>query len=187
MISVPQSQSIENQLQKVLAMLSKRQPAKGWEQYLGGAGLVWEKVALAGQSQGGGHAALIARDHRVARVLLFGAPKDYDPRRQKPAAWYRPGSTPAGRFFALVHTRDEQGCTFQQQLEIYKSMGMDGKRVDVDTAAAPFGNAHVLVTSYPGRPIPSKTAHTLGISNPRFKEAWTYMLTADSETTGKED
>jgi len=187
LISVGRPDSIENRLGKLLQMLNGREPERRWGQFLDPAGgVAWEKVALAGQSQGGGHAALIARDHSVARVLLFGAPKDYNPNLRKPAPWYRPGSTPAERFFAFVHTRDRQGCEFPQQLEIYRTMGMVGKPRSVDGAAPPYDNAHVLLTSYPGRPIPSLEAHVIGISNavrdasgaPLFRPVWTYMLTA---------
>jgi len=186
-ITVGRADSIENRLEKLLRMLNVREPERGWGQFLDPAGgVAWARLALAGQSQGGGHAALMARDHCVARVLLFGAPKDYNPNLRKPAPWYRPGSTPVERFFAFAHTRDKQGCDFPQQLEIYRAMGMAAKPMSVDGAAPPYGNARVLLTSYPGRAISSKEAHVMGISNqlrdasgaPLFKPVWTYMLTA---------
>lgn len=99
LIAVSRSDSIELRLEKLLQALAVKEPKAGWGQFLDAAGNVhWSKVALAGQSQGGGHAALIAREHTVARVLLFGAPKDYDQKRHKPAAWYRTGRTPTERF-----------------------------------------------------------------------------------------
>jgi hypothetical protein len=178
LISVDHAGSIENRLKKLLKALSARQPARGWGQFLDPAGSVaWQRMALAGQSQGGGHAALLARDHEVSRVLLFGAPKDYDPKRHEPAPWYRPGRTPAGRFVAFVHTADKQGCSFAEQLAIYRAMGMTDKPVSVDGATPPYGNAHILLTSYPGHAISSKEAHVIGISDPRFKPVWVYMLT----------
>jgi hypothetical protein len=179
LISVGHAEGIENRLEKLLKMLSARQPDRGWGQFLDPAGgVAWQRVALAGQSQGGGHAALMAGDHEVAKVLFFGAPKDYDPKGRHPAPWYRQGRTPADRFMAFVHTGDRQGCSFLQQLEIYKAMGMTSKPVNVDGAPPPYEGAHILTTSYPGRAISSKEAHVMGISNPRFKPVWTYMLTA---------
>ena len=120
----------------------------------------------------------MARDRKVARVLLFGAPKDYDPKGRRPAPWYGPSRTPAERIFALVHTRDGQGCTFPQQLEIYRAMGMADKPAKVDGAMPPYGNSRILITNYPGRQISSKAAHVVGLSDPVFKPAWIYMLTA---------
>jgi pimeloyl-ACP methyl ester carboxylesterase len=183
LISVNHGGSIENRLEKLLRMLDGREPVRHWGQFLDRAGHVkWEKVVLAGQSQGGGHAALMARDHKVARLLLFGAPKDYDMRRHKPAAWYTPqGQTPADRIFALVHIRDEQGCSFSQQIENFRAMGMTDQPVDIDASRSPYENGHILVTAYPGRPISSKAAHVAGISNPIFKPVWVYMLSAGSD------
>lgn len=190
LIAVGRADSIENRLGKLLQMLNVREPERGWGQFLDPAGgVAWAKVALAGQSQGGGHAALIAQEHRVARVLLFGAPKDYNPKLRKPAPWYRPGRTPEERFFAFVHTRDRQGCDFPQQLEIYRAMGMAAEPMSVDGATPPYGNARVLLTSYPGHMISSQEAHVIGISNqlrdasgaPLFKPVWTYMLTAGEQ------
>lgn len=179
LIAVGRADSIEYRMERLLTVLSARQPARGWGQFLGPRGeAAWEKIAVAGQSQGGGHAALIARDRKVARVLLFGAPKDYDPKGRKPAPWYGPSRTPAKRFFALVHTRDRQGCTFPQQIEIYRAMGMADKPVSVDGAMPPYGNSRILITSYPGRQISSKAAHVVGLSDPAFKPAWIYMLMA---------
>jgi len=34
-------------------------------------------IAVAGLSQGGSHSYMLAKNHEVARVLMFGAPKDY--------------------------------------------------------------------------------------------------------------
>ena len=187
LIAIGRADSIENRLEKLLQWLDVQEPGKGWGDFLAPAGgVAWEKAALAGQSQGGGHAALIAREHKVARVLMFSAPKDYNRQLHKPAPWYRQGQTPVQRFFAFAHTRDKQGCTFSQQLEIFRVMGMASKPVIVDGAAPPFGGAQILLTNYPGRKISSVQAHVAGISNglrdasgnPLFKPVWTYMLTA---------
>lgn len=125
LIAIGRADSIENRLEKLLYWLEVQEPANGWGGFLAPAGGVdWDKVALAGQSQGGGHAALRAREHKVARVLMFSAPKDYNRQLHKPAPWYRQGQTPVQRFFALSHIRDKQGCTFSQQLEIFRAMGM---------------------------------------------------------------
>ena len=187
LIAIGRADSIENRLEKLLRLLDVQEPGKGWGGFLAPAGgVAWEKVALAGQSQGGGHAALIAREHKVARVLMFSAPKDYNRQLHKPAPWYRQGRTPVQRFFAFVHTLDKQGCDFSQQLEIFRVMGMTSKPVIVDGAAPPYGGTHVLLTNFPGRKISSQQAHVAGISNglrdasgsPLFKPVWTYMLTA---------
>ena len=64
---------------------------------------------MAGQSQGGGHAALLAMQRRVRRrVLMFGSPKDFNIHFGQPARWYSgPNATPLGRFFSFAHGADE--------------------------------------------------------------------------------
>ena len=79
--SIERPESIENRLIKLLWYLKPLWPKDHWEQFLNDNGTIkWESIAVAGQSQGGGHAALIGIKHRVARVLCFGAPKDYSNR-----------------------------------------------------------------------------------------------------------
>jgi hypothetical protein len=56
-------------------------------------------------------------------------------------------------------------------------MGMTDEPVSVDRSTPPFGKTHILLTSYPGRALPSKTAHVVGIANQRFRLVWSYMLT----------
>jgi pimeloyl-ACP methyl ester carboxylesterase len=101
--------SIENRLRQLLRYLAAKFPQEHWKQFLQTTGdLRYSKLVLAGQSQGGGHAALIAMQHEVARVLMFGAPKDFNVHFNKPAKWFSgPNATPLDRFFSFVHSLDE--------------------------------------------------------------------------------
>lgn len=183
-ITVSRTDSIENRLIKLLLYLRRSRPAEEWGRYLTPEGDIrWEAVVVAGQSQGGGHAALIATKHRVARVLCLGAPKDYSRALHGPAAWLQAASaTPAGCFFALNHLQDHQGCSPAQQLENLQALHLDalGPPVDVDREGPPYRHSHILTTNYPGTRLTSREAHTTGI-NPRneavFGKVWIYMLT----------
>lgn len=69
-ISIVRSECIENRLIKALQYLQDKRPKENWAQFLKKNGSIqWESIAVAGQSQGGGHAALIGIKHRVARVM----------------------------------------------------------------------------------------------------------------------
>lgn len=100
-LTIDRPNSIMNRLQKLLEYLAKKYPDEKWGQFLTDSGEIdWSKIVVAGQSQGGGHAALIAMQHEVARVLMFGAPKDFNVHFNKPAAWYsEKNATPIDRFF----------------------------------------------------------------------------------------
>lgn len=190
-ISVERSESIENRLVKLLQHLGKIRPKENWGQFLNEDGTIkWESIAVGGQSQGGGHAALIAIKHRVARVICTGAPKDYDQKRNVPAAFYREESaTPKGCFFAFNHRQDYTGDTSPAQLlRNLKALELDafGPPADVDTEAFPYRHARILMTAYPSVMVTtsqsegSLTAH-FSMLNPknadRWKQVWTYMLT----------
>ena len=193
-IPVERSDSIENRLIKLLQHLQTIRPKENWGQFLNQDGTIkWEAIAVGGQSQGGGHAALIAIKHRVERVICTGAPKDYSHKFNRPAAYYREESaTPKGCFFAFNHHQDYTGGTSPEQLlKNLKALELDafGSPSDVDTEAFPYHHARILMTSYPvvnvtgSQSEGSLTAH-FSMLNPksadRWKQVWTYLLT---ETT----
>ncbi|WP_395745265.1 BPSS1187 family protein [Prosthecobacter sp.] len=187
-VTVSRTNSIENRLIELLAVLAKRFPQEDWGAYRNADGSPkWEKIAVAGQSQGGGHAALIGIHHQVPRVLCFGAPKDYSIALQKPAAWYlKSGATPKSAYFAFNHDQDRQGCTPAAQIENLKALRLDqfGAPTYVDGASAPYGGAHILMTNYPGTKVDSSTAHGTMLSpknKERFGDVWKYMLTAETK------
>jgi hypothetical protein len=190
-ISVTRSDSIENRLEKLLQHLNKLRPKENWGQFLNENGAIkWETIAVGGQSQGGGHAALIAIKHRVTRVICTGAPKDYDQKRNLPAAFYREESaTPKGRFFAFNHQQDYAGGTSPEQLlKNLKALELDafGAPASVDAEDFPYHHTRILMTAYPAVNVSgpqsegSLTAH-FSMLNPknadRWKQVWTYMLT----------
>jgi hypothetical protein len=186
-INIPREESIENRTIKLLAYLQRRHPRQGWGEFLRNGEIAWEKVTVAGQSQGGGHAAIIATRYLVARVLCFGAPKDYSRHLHAPAKWYDKSVTPPGRYFAFNHKQDHQGCDYNEQVENLDRLGVlkIAGIADVDQEARPFHYAHALFTNYPGTHIDSLTAHTSVIrgdltmptSRPHFAPVWGYMLT----------
>ena len=192
-ISVPRSESIENRATKLMLYLQHEHPNQNWGQFVVNGQVAWEKVAVAGKSQGGGHAAIIATRYLVARVLCFGAPKDYSRYSHAPAKWYESSVTPMSRYFAFNNYQDNQGCSPDQQLENIKKLGIDkvGGIADVDKEPRPFHHAHVLFTNWPGTPTDSLTAHVSMIGTkamtaagtPLFRPVWLYMLNAPTDGT----
>lgn len=189
-VTVDRANSIEHRLARLIQWLAANRSAEGWAQFLAKDGVTWPRVVLAGHSQGGGHAQLLAKDHAVARVVVLGSPKDYNHRHGRPAAWYGGGATPATRMFAFVHEQDTQACSYEQQLENLRASGLTAV-ADTDKLVPPYNHAHVLTTNQPGTPINSGLAH-LGLAfdftlprgpdgRPLYLPVWTYMLTAPVE------
>lgn len=182
-ITVSRTDSIENRLIKLLQWLARQRAKEGWGQFLKDDGSIWwERVAVAGQSQGGGHAALIGVHHRVSRVLCFGAPKDHSLALGSPAAWYlKESATPKDRFFAFNHEQDRQGCTPAQQIENLKALKLDayGPPVKVEDSMPPYGASRIFMTNHPGTEVDSRTAHGTMISGRNkalVEPVWRHML-----------
>jgi hypothetical protein len=190
-ITITRSDSIENRLVKALNLLKQKRPREGWAQFLEADGrtIKWETIAVAGQSQGGGHAALIGIKHRVARVIATGAPKDYSVKLDAPAAWLgEESATPAACFFTFNHQQDIKGATYKQLLKNMAALKIDalGAPADAATEPYPYHHTRILTTSYPSVVVTgvnsdgAKAAHTSVIADinaARWKQVWTYMLT----------
>jgi pimeloyl-ACP methyl ester carboxylesterase len=186
-VTVDRANSIENRFLRLVRWLATNCANEGWRQFLTEDAVAWSSVVLAGHSQGGGHAQLMAKDHAVARVVVLGSPKDYSRQYGRPATWYGGGVTPAKRMFALVHRQDTQAVSYAEQMENLRASGLTAA-ADVDALAPPYGQAQVLTTNQPGSPINSALAH-LGLvfdfMLPRgsrgellYRPVWNYMLTA---------
>ncbi len=187
-ITIPRIESIEHRLIKLLQYLASARPGENWNQFLNADGTIrWEAIAVAGQSQGGGHAMLIGLHHRVARVIATGAPKDYNLKLDAPAAWLtRESATPKSRFFTFNHLQDRQAATWPQQLANLRALQLDafGSFVIVESAEPPYRHSRMLATNYPGGTLTSQEAHTTVISFRNaaiFEPVWRYMLSEPVE------
>jgi hypothetical protein len=172
--------SIENRLARVLMYLQAKQSQQGWGQFLDSHNNVdWNKIVISGSSQGGGHAYMIAKYHKVARVIMFASPKDFSFYFKKPAVGFDGHtSTPLDRFFAFNHLEDNgNGCTHDQQSQILKQIGLD--RFGTTNADQPTPNYNHARLIYSDEQLPDKRYH--GSVSKGFLRVcpavWRYMLT----------
>lgn len=104
------AESIVNRLAKLLQYLDRHERNRGWAGYLANGAPNWSRIALAGQSQGAGMAAFIAKQHAVARVILFSSPWDFvvsTGNRRNLASWIGwPAKTPPERWFGGYHEQE---------------------------------------------------------------------------------
>jgi len=149
-VAVGAADSVDNRLKKLLRHLDEGAPDEGWSSFVDeSGGLKWEKVALGGHSQGGGHVALMAQRHTLARALFFSSPADtcLSGSDKKVADWVDwPLKTPAERLFGLSHLREKGRDNHQL---VWDGLGMGAERciVDVDGSFAPYDGARMLVTA----------------------------------------
>lgn len=148
--------AIVNRLVKLLQHLAESDKAGKWEQYLDNGLPRWERIAVAGQSQGGGMAAFIAKEKRVARVIMFSG--GWDKRGNgEIAGWYGWNSaTPANLWYATYHVEEPEA---QTMAKIYRVLGI------------PPDNIAAL-----DLPVKGKKPHREGINNPAYKPLWIRAL-----------
>ena len=150
-VSITRANSIENRLIKLLQALHAQAPTEGWNAYVTSAGQPdWSRLRVAGHSQGGGHAGVIAKRYAVDRAIYFSAPADAV--AGQPAAWMSAaGATPGMRQAGFGHVQDELvplaliGAAWQ-------TLGLTGALTSVDGATAPFGGARQLTTDASANP-----------------------------------
>jgi hypothetical protein len=106
------AESIVNRLVKLLAYLDRQDPHENWGAYLDNGSPNWSRIALAGQFQGAGMAAYIAKKRAVARAILFSSPWDFvvtSGNVETLAPWLAtPAATPPERWFAGYHARENK-------------------------------------------------------------------------------
>ena len=156
-VSVDSANSIMNRIVRALEYLVKTDGRGGWDAFIDRGGhLIFERIVLAGHSQGAGHAVYLAKQFPVERVLLFSGPNDWMMKARKAAGWLgQESSTPLSEYYTLLHRKDEVGI-FKWQYEIRRRLG-GGEACDtvnVDRDVPPFNFARCLVTSEPSA-IPS--------------------------------
>jgi hypothetical protein len=173
--------SIEHRLVAVLGYLAKAHPKDGWAAFLDHGKLAYASIAFAGHSQGGGHAAWIAKHHAVARVLMFSSVVDASA-AAVPATWVtEKGATPPERYIGFDHVDDVFAARIAAD---WKALGLDafGKRTSIDGANRPF-KSHQLTTAVPEptgmrahNAVIGDRATPLANDTPVFRDVWDAML-----------
>ncbi|HWB93103.1 MAG TPA: hypothetical protein VG605_14670 [Puia sp.] len=113
-VEVDSVNSIVNRLSKLLVFLAKNDPSGNWNRFLQDNRPRWDRIVVAGHSQGAGHAAYLGKSFRLAGVLMFSGPQDYLQVFHAPAPWqFRKGLTPVSRYYAFLHLRDPFHYSYQ--------------------------------------------------------------------------
>lgn len=139
---------------------------------------------MGGHSQGAGHAAYLAKQFAVDRVLMFAGPNDYSDYFSSAANWLeQPGFAAIAKHFAYLSLNDEI-VSFSKQFANVFGLGMDdySDSTYVDTSSPPYANSQLLYTTQsPGLLLLN---HLVPIKFSLINiDVWTYMLTS-TITTG---
>jgi hypothetical protein len=172
--------SIVSRLRHALRTLGGRDPMGGWTRFLSGDRIRWNRVVLAGHSQGGGESAFIAHGHRVQGVLMFGSPVETDD--GVAAAWMsRPGVTPVSRYYAFDSHADMYAGRIAGS---WRALGLPGVPMTIGDRAPKKLGHQLLTDRVLGDP---RQSHSLFITDlgprgernrPLFRDVWLAMLRA---------
>lgn len=188
-IDVNEANSIDTRLAMALGYLARTYPEEGWGRFLDGGAPVWSRIVVAGHSQGGGHAGVIAKLRTVQRAVYFAAPADWDTAADAPASWMASaGQTPADRQYGFAHLRDPL-VRNDQAVRNWSALGMAsfGAATSVDGASSPFGGSHMLTTDAPPAPglsaspfhgapvLDTVTPLTDDRKTPLYTPVWVYL------------
>lgn len=162
-------EGIVPRLAAALGALVAARPGAGWGAFLasrGGAaasqGIAWERIIVSGHSQGGGHAAYLAKLFPVMRVVQFSSTCDAP--GGTPAPWTAADSgwvtSPAAAFFGFsapttftggVPSGGDLNCPYH--LAVWRNLGMDLSRQADDAAGCAGVGSHgasiVCSVNYP--------------------------------------
>ncbi len=174
-IRVDKANSILNRFQKLLVYLVKNDPDGGWDEFVSGGQPVWSRIAVAGHSQGAGHAAYIGKLFKVDRVLMFSGPQDYMDNLDAPAPWQaQPSATPPSRFFAFLNLHDP----FNVHHQIANcALLMDIAKPDtltVEPGEAIPGGPQILINTLTRGPHGTTLL-------PRFENVWKHLAEANDQ------
>jgi hypothetical protein len=195
LVDVNAANSIDNRLTKLLQYLTAQFPDEGWDRFLiSGREPKWSQIAVSGHSQGGGHAAMIAKIRLVARVVMFSAVTDSLGGAAVP--WVATHVTPSDRYWGLDHDLDEQ---FRSIRASWDSLGLAafGPAAAPETDEPPYGFSHMLVTHYLPLRGPGRAAHGSSCvdantplaadGTPLWRDAWDYLLTGSPRRAGNSE
>jgi hypothetical protein len=186
-VTVDADNCIKTRLIKLLEYLARTYPTQNWQQFLSGGDVTWDKLTVAGHSQGGGHAWYISKLVPLDRAIAFSS-IDWNGLLNRSAAWItQPGSTPVSRVYSFNSPSDQIFAYNNVQVQL-SDFGLAGPAVDIDLVASPYSNSHTLIT----RAVPALNVlvpdHNVTCLDPylprsgsgeittQFLRAWEYLV-----------
>lgn len=185
-VVVDATNCIENRLLKLLIYLDLNYPTEGWGAFYTGSSLNWNLFMVSGHSQGGGHAAIMAKHHVVDRVIMFASPNDFSSEFNAPAQWSTETHlTPDSLYYAFGNY-DDDIVDFSKQHWTWSNMGLAsfGDTVNAFNSVCPYGNSHQIYTTEQTAGLAGNHSNMVRDSMltldqwgiPIYQEAWKYLL-----------
>lgn len=213
--NVDLANSVVNRVVSLLAYLANSAPSENnpdpqhWRQYfyadaaspysVVGEGAIypdWDKIVVAGHSQGGGMAAMLGavlpQNSPLRRVIMFSSPNDNTGgiNGNEPANWMLSSfSTPMSRYWGIRHVNDSTlGPRVEQNWQRMGGPGSGGvggannQEIDIeDGTADPQGAQRLRITAGVGGSTRSHSSTVDPEILPTIEQAWDYLFTAGGQ------
>lgn len=167
-------EAIVERLFALLKYLDRQHPDQNWSRYFNDHGMVWERIALSGQSQGAGMAAFIGKQKVVNRIILFSSPWDFYRLRDRHvelAPWLAwEAKTPLSRWFAGYNAHEK---TTELLARAYRMLNIPPEHIRIFSLPLP--------SEYQGKS--DNPYHLQGIHNIAYRPDWIFFLTAPTRDT----
>lgn len=185
LIDIDEPNSIQGRLTRLLDHLHAENPAQGWDAFTEGTAPRWDRIAVAGHSQGAGYAAYLMKETLVAGSIMFAGPGDFVSGLGT-ANWHdRPNLTPAERAYWFTHREDPDFLAFNITANL---LGLDdlGPIQDIDGLDPDAITSHRLTSTlepalpgeYHGAVVVDDKLPLDDSGTPLYQPAWAYMLDA---------
>jgi pimeloyl-ACP methyl ester carboxylesterase len=189
-INIDTANSIVNRITKLVVYMAKTRPSEGWEQFLKNGNIVWDKVVVAGHSQGSGHAAYLGTKFKVHRVIMFSGPQDFLTAYDTPAPWLSGQSaTAAKNYYSLLHTNDPYNTDRQTRNDL-TLMHTDSTVITRFTLKPEFNSkTRIFISDAPisatdlfddpakaTAKLSAPAAHHSSTIRPLYADVWRYLL-----------
>lgn len=171
LVDVDSTNCIVNRFTRLLTWLAANDKGGGWRDYLRAGKPRWDRIVVAGHSQGAGHAAYLGQTFRLAGVLMLSGPQDYLQVYRSPAPWEsRKSQTPVSRYYAFLHVQDP----FNYRYQVADVCALTGAALTDTTMVSPGApvrsTRHILVNDLQTSDKHGSTLQT------KFIQVWEYAL-----------
>jgi hypothetical protein len=188
-VDISSANSLENRISKFILYLKNNYPDENWGRFLNtDHSIKWEKISLAGHSQGSGHVLYISKTRNLLRASLFSGPNGFKLANGQFPNWLSSnGLTTNAKVFCFSNSLDAIADWAEIQV-IWNNIGISGSFQNVDNAGS-FNGAQKLYTNIDLPPAIINPEHGSTVANDNtpldnngravFERVWKYMCFPD--------
>lgn len=174
LVNIPQSESINNRLIKLIDYLDNKYPDENWAQYIINGQPDYSKMIVCGNQEGAGYAGIVAKNFAVNKLVLFSMVHDYNNAAQADAPWLKTSGwlTPAEEIYVIGHETE-----MEEQTELWDTMQLPGNSVLFDEHDSFSGHRKLISQEGHGGDHTLVADNSTAVADGKYLGLWQYLLT----------